>query len=151
MTGVRVTVTGVERLKGKFRQIPIDANNLIGKAIATSALEVQSHAQRSIQRAPRGGEPYVRYAPRREGVASAPGETPATDTGRLVSSVFAQIQPLSAEVGTDVDYGTHLEFGTVKMGARPWLHPAFEALKKRIRERILRAAEAANRRAARKK
>lgn len=32
-------------------------------------------------------------------------------------------------VGTNVKYGRYLEFGTSRMGARPWLIPKFEQLK----------------------
>ncbi len=79
------------------------------------------------------------------GGASRPGEPPRVDTGRLRDSIFARARAggLSAEVGTDLDYGAQLEFGTQRMAARPWLHPAFAASKARIRARLMKAARAA--------
>src|SRR5436305_13868289 len=45
---------------------------------------------------------------------SAPGDFPHTDTGRLRDSVFAIVDPLRLEatIGTDLQYGPFLEFGT---------------------------------------
>jgi hypothetical protein len=59
----------------------------------------------------------------------------------LRDSLFVRLghDGLSAEVGTDLAYGRDLEFGTRRLAARPWLRPAVEAAKPRIRAR-LRAA-----------
>jgi HK97 gp10 family phage protein len=60
------------------------------------------------------------------------------DTGNLMNSV--QSWPpeyttggqgggktqASIDIGTPVEYGTYHEFGTSRMGARPWLRPAFD-------------------------
>ena len=56
---------------------------------------------------------------------------------------------MRVDIGTDVKYGTHLEFGTQKMAARPWLQRAFERNGEKIRKRVLQAAKAANRKATR--
>jgi len=51
----------------------------------------------------------------------------AVDTGRAVSSVTSVINEndLSAEVGSNVEYVPYIEFGTVKMPARPIFRNAF--------------------------
>lgn len=68
--------------------------------------------------------------------ASAAGEYPASDTGRLAGSI--EIEGLGKKVvsvGTAVMYGRHLEFGTRNMFSRPWLQPSFElALKDVIKD-----------------
>lgn len=47
------------------------------------------------------------------------------DTGRLRQSVSVQqTVPLVFRVGTNVEYAPHVEFGTRKMRARPFLRPA---------------------------
>lgn len=62
--------------------------------------------------------------------ASAPGEAPAVETANLITSIaVVQESDLRAIVGTSVEYGLHLEFGTSRMGPRPWLGPAFEKAK----------------------
>ena len=49
------------------------------------------------------------------------------DTGLLRSSITHSISydRLSAEIGTNVDYSSYVEFGTWKMEAQPYLRPAF--------------------------
>jgi len=53
------------------------------------------------------------------------------DTGRLRSSVTHELgsdeQGLVARIGTNVDYAPHLEYGTRRMRARPFLRPALGA------------------------
>ena len=54
-------------------------------------------------------------------VASAPGQPPAVDTGRLranLDMVMMPGEPL-ALIGTPVDYAPFLEFGTSRMKPRP--------------------------------
>lgn len=59
---------------------------------------------------------------------SASGEFPATDTGFLISNINGNIQMggLSGIVESMADYSEALEFGTSKMGARPFLQPSLE-------------------------
>ena len=55
------------------------------------------------------------------------GEPPGIDTGTLKNAINAQpTGPMAWEVNDGTDYGVHLEYGTVKMAARPWMLPAFE-------------------------
>lgn len=59
--------------------------------------------------------------------SSAPGESPATDTGRLASATsFKMKGKFSAEVENSVIYGKWLEFGTQKIAPRPAWVPAVE-------------------------
>lgn len=62
--------------------------------------------------------------------ASAPGESPAIDSGNLAGSI-TMIFPstLEAKVGTPVEYALYLEEGTGRMQPRPlWQKTADEAL-----------------------
>ncbi len=145
---VSVRIKGQDRLNAKLRRMTNGIGSRVGKAIATSAAEVQREAILSIRGGSRsgvvvtiGGKPHQR---------SAPGERPKTDTGALVGSIFAEVDLAnrdkpSAAVGTDLKHGAFLEFGTLKMGARPWLQPAFEGLKSKIRKRIAQAVRAGSR------
>ena len=62
--------------------------------------------------------------------ASAPGEAPANRLGGLRGSVDYKVhsegQNLVGDVGTKLKYGAPLEFGTLRMSARPWLKKSFE-------------------------
>lgn len=53
------------------------------------------------------------------------------ETGTLRRSIHTEIvthgdDRIVAEIGTDVDYAPHQEFGTRKMAAHPFLRPAFD-------------------------
>lgn len=150
MASIRTKIIGKDRVFQKLAKVVVEQSAGMRRAIALSALDVATDARRSIQRGGRSGAPYVRYNPRRAGVASAPGEPPKTDTGRLVGSIFADVleSGLEAEVGTGIKYGKFLEFGTTRMRARPWLMPAFERQKPRIRKRLEQEFRRANQKAA---
>ena len=72
-----------------------------------------------VQRSRQGGGTYTH-------TASAAGSAPNTDTGKLVASIAVEPHKsgVYALVGSNLDYAGWLEFGTTKMGARPWLEPA---------------------------
>jgi hypothetical protein len=62
--------------------------------------------------------------------ASAPGEAPAVATARLRPGIRGVVEEEDGNpvgyVGTDLEYGPMLEFGTKNMAARPWLRISFE-------------------------
>lgn len=117
------------------------------KANRATAGRLAPAVRAALARALEAGAEDLREAARemisepRAGGSSKPGAPPRRDTGRLRDSLFVRTSAdgLSAEVGTELAYGAHLEFGTRSMPARPWLHPAFEVTRTRIRE-CLRAA-----------
>lgn len=57
--------------------------------------------------------------------ASAPGEPPAPDTGRLRASVTTEVvrgvSEVTGYVAVNTEYAAHLELGTEKMKPRPYL------------------------------
>ncbi len=92
-------------------------------------------------------------------IASAPGQAPAVDTGRLHASISTNFigsgsknGPVGSKalaedgvgepandsyafkvvVGTRVDYAPGLEFGTRSIAPRPFMRPAFEEMKSRM-------------------
>lgn len=146
---IRAELVGVARLQRTLRKAVTANRSGVQRAIAISAAEVQGDAQRSIQRGARSGVVVTIAGKRHQ--RSAPGEPPKTDTGRLAGSIFAEFSSggLRADVGTDVVYGGHLEMGTKNMAARPWLFPAFERNKDRIKKRVREAIKAAGRKAGR--
>lgn len=69
---------------------------------------------------------------------SVPGEFPHADTGRLRSSISWDIdsEKLLVRVGTTLEYGAHLELGTEKMEARPFLEPTAVEMQRKVSEII---------------
>jgi len=74
--------------------------------------------------------------------ASAEGKPPARDTSQLVQSIFGKVdgngRNVKGTVGTKLALGLMLEFGTKKMGARPWLKPSFDKSLDAIRSILTR-------------
>jgi len=125
-------VIGLDKLTKRLQSMPPDSTREVKKAIATSAFMVEATAKRAIAQGKKSGKVY-----KRRGVfhrASAAGEPPATDTGRLISSISHQafLDGLQVLVGTATKYGKFLEFGTHRIAARPWLFPALKQNSKKI-------------------
>ena len=125
-------ITGQRDLLNAFKAAGKKGRKIVSKAVFITAQEVRNNAVTSLNtvstgdpvtRHTQGGRPYTH-------IAAAPEHAPNTDTGRLVQSVAVEQQTdLTAYVGTNVDYGKYLEFGTSNMEERPWLNPALERVR----------------------
>lgn len=132
MARVRTQVISTKpRYTQVIKDYTADARQLVGRA----GNLVRNTAVNSINQGAKSGVTYEKYNPRRTHKASAAGEPPATDTGFLVSNIFLNVDTdgLGASVESRADYSSFLEFGTSKMGARPFMQPALEENKPRIR------------------
>jgi len=73
-------------------------------------------------------------------VSQTGGRHPQVQTGELWSSISSRVaskgNDITGEVGTNVEYGKHLEFGTIRMPAYSWLFPAVESKKDEIKEAL---------------
>lgn len=101
----------------------------------TSGNMVRNTAVQSILSGGGGGKTYEKYNPRRTHTASAEGQPPKSDTGFLASNIAVNLdkQNLAVDVESKADYSIHLEFGTQNMKARPFMFPALEENKPKIR------------------
>ena len=132
---------GISALSRQLAELAGDADAVMTEVVTNLAVDTQREAVQGIQRGPATG------AVRPDGSrASAPGEYPMSDTGRLANNVVANLPTsgnLSAEVGTNIQYGRYLEFGTSRMAARPWLLPSFNKAKAGVEGKLKRAIERA--------
>lgn len=129
MVASRVQITGDEKLLAQFRKLAAEGEDVVHELVTELTLDVHRRAVRGVQRGPASGRIYQKYRPRRTHQASAPGEYPASDTGRLASSIEFE-PPRSKQkpvgiVGTSLGYGRILEFKSPARGGRPWLLRAF--------------------------
>ncbi len=141
-----VKIEGLEKLDRAMKGVPEAIDKELRTALFASAKHVEAEAKRSIASGQKTGRIYKRRTVTHQ--ASAPGEAPATDTGRLVNSINAYPagEKLESTVvagrGT-VKYAAMLEFGTKFIAARPFLFPAVEHSKDWIRERLAKAVRTA--------
>jgi HK97 gp10 family phage protein len=137
---LQVEIDGLSRLTRQLADLVGDAEAVMTETITRVVMDTRTNAVQGIQRGPANG------AVRRDGSrASAPGQFPMSDTGRLANSVEFNLPTagrLMGEVGTNVIYGRYLEFGTSRMAARPWLLPSFEKAKVGVEARLKKAIEA---------
>lgn len=99
----------------------------------------------AMRRAPRRLHAGLRAQVTRSALAVERGaklRTPV-DTGRLRAATRPRFAPdgLGAEVVNDVRYAAPVEFGTVRMSARPFLTPAAEQERPRFTAGIRRVLE----------
>lgn len=128
---------GFAAVEPKVRAGAIDGLNAVGLAMLNAA-------KRRIQKGPASGRVYQKYGPRRAHQASAPGESPATDTGGLVNSGFHELDEpaLEVSIGFAKFYAAFLEYGTRLMAKRPFLLPTVEEWRSKIAPVIKAAIQA---------
>ena len=111
--------------------------------LTRAALWAEGEIKRSFQ--PGTGREYPRG--RKTHRASAPGQPPAVDTGRLRGSITHDLQTegqrVTARVGTNVEYAKELEFGTSTKAARPFLRPILAERKAELFEQFAKGARKA--------
>jgi phage gpG-like protein len=120
---VEIRIDGLDDLFADLKRLGEISDDLLVETLNDIVDDTQQEATRGIDRGPASGQP------RGDGSrASAPGEYPMSDTGRLagnIETIEATRSNIQAKVGTNIIYGAYLEFGTSKMAARPWLQRSF--------------------------
>jgi HK97 gp10 family phage protein len=127
---VTIRLEGSEQLQRQLRRLSDDLREEAGRAVLATAVEMRSDIVTSIQRGPASGITYKKSNPTRTHTASAPGQPPMSDTGRLANSItFDRVGDLTATVGSALNYAPWLEYGTSRMAARPFFRPAVERMR----------------------
>jgi hypothetical protein len=115
-------------LKTKVPQTADSLNALLENVVLTAAAQIQEIAQTKMRGnppAPEGGYPAVR-------------------TGLLRGTIgHRRIGPRQAMTYSPMEYAPHLEFGTVKMGARPFLRPSVDQVASSFRKAVATATSTA--------
>lgn len=115
----------------KFNLLPGLSASIPGKvsqAVRKAGLDVQANAQTSMAGG-KSGKTYKRPGGKTH-QASAPGETPAVDSGDLAGSFETEMDgQLTSVVRVTSDHAAVQELGGKKQAARPYLRPALEKVK----------------------
>jgi HK97 gp10 family phage protein len=103
--------------------------------IAASGQMVMNEAKQSVQSHGSSGRTYTKYNPKRIHTASAANKTPNSDTGYLASNIYLKVDAdkMGCSIESRAAYSKYLEFGTSKMTERPFLQPALESKRKKIK------------------
>lgn len=141
-----VRLEGLEEVQKRMRKLGVNVDRELSEVVRATTLAVSGAAQTSIAQGTKSGVTYQLSNPNRTHTASAPGEAPATDTGRLVQSISTRFSQggLQGVVFTPLDYGKYLEFGTQTIKPRPWLLPALESQRAAWRIRLRRVVDDAS-------
>ena len=135
-------VDGLGELLKRFDKVPKDMAKEIRKAVNQSALMVKADAIRSVRRHS-AGRTYRKGT--KTHVASRPGDAPNTDTGNLIRNIRVSttkgnmFKGYSAEIKAVTPYALRLEYGKGNVKARPFMQPALDKNKPKIRKLIIKA------------
>lgn len=137
----RVNVKVVRNRASKLKGLSQEVIKGVKKAVRVAGTTVRNDAILSIAQGAKTGRVYTRGNVSHQ--ASAAGEAPATDTGYLVGNInlVMDADGLGCSVDSRADYSSHLEFGTRKMAARPFLQPALEQNKNSIQYQVWKATK----------
>lgn len=166
---VTIQLKGADKFRAALSAMSDDVKAEVGKEVMDTAFEMREDIQESIRKPGRGTMYYRIYDPESgytkiyagdsEGFvvalkgkqnldpihrASADGDAPASDTGNLLNSIIFDKQgPLTATVGSHLAYAVDLEYGTIKMAARPFFRPAVERIRGEFEARLEAAVKRA--------
>tara|TARA_S200000501_G_C20144314_1_gene448607 strand:- start:45 stop:467 length:423 start_codon:yes stop_codon:yes gene_type:complete len=116
------------------QKLGVNARKNVKDALEKSVNEVRNVAVESIVRNPRRGA-EVRRRGQTFNISRA-GDPPAQDQGFLSSQISVEVKMSSTggigKVISAAPYSAALEFGTVNMGARPFMQPALKKSQKKI-------------------
>jgi HK97 gp10 family phage protein len=124
MTSIKTRVTRAP----KYAKVEAKYASVVKNIIASGVQDTMNTAKTSIQQHQSKGRTYGKHT------ASVAGNPPNSDTGFLASNIFMVLDAdkFGGAVESRADYSGFLEFGTSKMGARPYLQPALEENRPKI-------------------
>jgi|TARA_B100001093_G_scaffold440018_1_gene440307 HK97 gp10 family phage protein len=130
MTGIKTRVTRAP----KYAKVEAKYASVVKNIIASGVQDTMNTAKTSIQQHQSKGRTYGKHT------ASVAGNPPNSDTGFLANNIFMVLDAdkFGGAVESRADYSGFLEFGTSKMGARPYLQPALEENRPKIRRMFAR-------------
>lgn len=135
---IKFNVKNLKKVLSQLDRLGKDMEQPFQEIVKGGGQLIRTEAIKSIQTGAKSGVMYQKYNPRREHRASAPGQSPASDTGNLVNKIIVKQKSSDVvHVESNANYSAFLEYGTSKMQPRPFMLPAFEKSKKPIINAVL--------------
>ncbi len=132
MTSIKTRVTRAP----KYAKVEAKYASLVKNIIASGVQDTMNTAKTSIQQHQSKGRTYGKHT------ASVAGNPPNSNTGFLANNIFMVLDAdkFGGAVESRADYSKflELEFGSSKMAARPFLQPALEENRPKIRRMFAR-------------
>lgn len=117
--------------RGGLKRLATALERNVSRALYTAGEYVADAAKDSIIRGSVTGKGHV---------ASKPGEPPNANYRTLDGNIEAvQVGPFKVEVSSNAPYSIHLEYGTSRMAARPFMGPAIAQSREQV-ENIINSA-----------
>lgn len=144
--GLDEALAGMAALDQVLEQELDDVVNTTGSLLRADIIK-------RYQKGPASGTVYKKKNPQRTHQASAPGQAPMTDTGRLVQgTLFEKVSLASVRVFNNVQYAAALEYGHTytrgqTIAARPAWRPAVKKIRPQYEKWVNEAIERAINRA----
>jgi hypothetical protein len=127
----------IDAMRAKFAEQAKTMHGQVVKAVEMSCALIEGEAKRSM--ADTLTDPSVSYG-RRGHHPSVPFNAPAPDTGMLMRSVTHNVEfegsTIRGTVGSVINnppYPAYLENGTTHMYPRPWLLPALDKYREKVK------------------
>lgn len=124
----RVEITGTEKFFKALKDMKDYSEKEYKKILSDAAVTTHKTAVKHIQNDNPSGQTYGRRSIRHK--ASAAGQYPTTDTGKLVRNITLEPEGGGYTVGSraGAPHGFYLEFKPPSQGGRPWLSRAFDEM-----------------------
>ena len=121
-----------------MKNLEWEYKSAVVRALRSLVTPIEDAAKRKVLTGPKTGRIYTRYNPFRLHQASAPGQSPANDTGRLASSIEADVDTtqFNLTLSAGAPYARELEYGTRNMAPRPFLRRTLLEFRQRIIDAI---------------
>ena len=131
---IKINVKNLDKVLSQLSRLNKELEKPFQEVVKGGGQLIRAEAVKSIQSGAKSGIVYEKYNPRRSHRSSAPGQSPASDTGNLVSKIIVKNNGNEVRVQSNANYSKYLEYGTSKMLARPFMFPAKEKSKRKIVE-----------------
>lgn len=140
---MNITLTGDKQLLKNLAAFGKAADKYVADVVNGTAQNIKATATKSIERGTKSGIVYKKTGSRITHRASAPGQAPASDNGRLANSITAEIDGKQATITAETEYAAPLEFGTRDIEPRPFMVPALEQERPKFEKRLQKIVDAA--------